>query len=63
MKNKFKAYTETEFGGTGYRRAKTLDEAIAKAKSEPNPKSISGKEIAIVSRWVETNTGEVVWKA
>ena len=58
-KNPFKAFTATEFGGVGWRRAKTLDDAIAKARAEKDPTA----KIRIARRWVETTSGEVVWTA
>ena len=51
----FQAHIRTEFGGTGFKRCKTFDEAVAKATNEKNP----APHIQIVERWVANTKGEI----
>ena len=52
----FQAHIRTEFGGTGFKRCKTFDEAVAKATNEKNP----APHIQIVERWVANTKGEII---
>ena len=60
-KQTFTAHIETEFGGTGFRRAKTIEEAIAKCLNEKTPTSFEGKPIAITRKFVKQD-GQIVWE-
>ena len=53
----YRAHMITEFGGTFYSKARTLDEAIAKALAHKNPTA----KIKIVRRWVTDTKGVEFW--
>ena len=56
----YRACIKTEYGGTEYKRAATLNEAIAKATNEPEPRDTKGKRIAITRRYVTDTKGNVL---
>ena len=62
----YRAYIKTEHGGIEYKRAATLNEAIDKASSEPEPRDAKGKRIAITERYVTDTKGnnriDVAWR-
>jgi hypothetical protein len=50
----FQAWIETEFGGKGYSRAKTL----AEAKAACSIRTVPGR--TIIRRWVSDNKGNLI---
>ena len=56
-KNPFQAHIATEFGGSSFKRARTLDSAILKAETDNVPGT------KIVRRWVTDTKGNVLWEA
>lgn len=59
-KQAFTAHFETAFGGRGFRRAKTLEEAIEKILNE-KPITYEGKPIAVTKRFVK-QARQIVWE-
>lgn len=60
--NPFQAHIVTEHGGTQFKRAKTLEEAITKAQNEKDI-IVPGGVIRITQRWVQDTKGNILWKA
>jgi len=57
---KYRAHIETEFGGTGYTKADTLDIARIKAVQDKYIKGIKGQKIAIVRRWITDTKNNLI---
>lgn len=61
MKFPFQAHIITEFGGTTYSRARTMEEAITKALAYKDSTALSGTKIKIARRWVTDTKGNELW--
>ena len=58
----YQAHIMTIYGGQGWKRARTLEEAIDKAEKEKPPKSYDGVTLPIQHRWVTDTRGNVLWE-
>ena len=56
----YKACIKTEHGGFTFKRARNLESACNMVIDYPEPRSLKGKTIAIVRRYVTNTRDEVV---
>jgi len=52
------AHMITQFGGTTFKQASSLEDGIIKARAHKNPTS----KITIVRRWVTDTKGNILWE-